>query len=56
MRTRNAGLARVWTRFAHATNLYRVWGPTDGCVAISNENIETLYDTVSTGTPIEILP
>ncbi len=56
VRTKHAGLARAWTRFAHATNLYKVWGPTDGCVALSNENIETLYDTVNTGTPIEILP
>ncbi|EIZ80192.1 hypothetical protein WSK_1225 [Novosphingobium sp. Rr 2-17] len=29
---------------------------TDGCIAVSNAQIEALYDAVPDGTPIEILP
>ncbi|HJZ86208.1 MAG TPA: L,D-transpeptidase family protein [Polyangia bacterium] len=55
-RPRRAGLARAWTRVAHATGLYTVWGPTDGCIALANEDIEVLFDAVAVGTPVEITP
>ena len=29
---------------------------TDGCIAVSNEEIEEIYKWVKDGTPIEILP
>jgi murein L,D-transpeptidase YafK len=55
-RETHAGAARAWIRFASALGLSRVWGPTDGCIALANEDIEVLYDAAPTGTPITILP
>jgi hypothetical protein len=51
-----AGLARLWLRAGHLLGLNRLWGPTDGCIGVSNEDIEVLYDAVHVGTPIEITP
>lgn len=53
---RLAGPARAWTRFAHATGLHRLWGPTDGCVGMTNEDVEALYDAVRVGTRVVIVP
>lgn len=49
-----AAAARTWTRIASATGLAGVWGPTDGCIGLSNEDVETLYRQVAVGTPVSI--
>jgi len=49
-----APLSRLWIRFAHATDLARVWGPTAGCIALTNEDVEVLFDAVPIGTKIVI--
>src|SRR5262249_27427458 len=49
-----AGLARAWTRFASATGLAGVWGPTDGCIGVVNEDAEALYKLVPIGTKVVI--
>lgn len=51
-----AGLARIWTRLAHATGLAGVWGPTDGCIGVVNEDVEVLYKVVPVGTKVLIAP
>lgn len=53
---RLAPLARAWIRIAGATGLSSVYGPTDGCIVISNEDVELLYDLVPVSTPIVIAP
>lgn len=54
-RSRSA-LARAWIHVAHDLGLQSTWGPTDGCIALANEDIEYLYDRAPVGTPIEIVP
>jgi murein L,D-transpeptidase YafK len=49
-----AGPARAWTRFARTSGLAGVWGPTDGCIGVTNEDAETLYDLVPVGTRVTI--
>lgn len=51
-----SGLARAWIRVAHDLGVHDVWGPTDGCIALANDDIEYLYARVRVGTPIEIAP
>jgi murein L,D-transpeptidase YafK len=51
-----AGLSRVWTRFASATGLSGVWGPTDGCIGVANEDVEVLFKTVPVGARVVIRP
>jgi murein L,D-transpeptidase YafK len=51
-----AGPARAWTRFARTSGLAGVWGPTDGCIAVANEDVEVLYDLVPAGTRVVIAP
>jgi murein L,D-transpeptidase YafK len=51
-----AGLARMWTRVASATGLASVWGPTDGCVGVTNEDSEVFYRLAPVGTPVIIAP
>ncbi len=46
--------ARAWTRFARATGLAGVWGPTDGCIGLVNEDVEGIYDAVPVGTRVAI--
>jgi len=46
--------ARMWIRFAHATGLASYWGPTDGCVALTNEDVTQLADVAPVGTPVLI--
>ena len=43
---RQAALARIWIRLAHATSAARVWGPTEGCIALTNEDVDALFDAV----------
>jgi murein L,D-transpeptidase YafK len=54
-RAKLAGLARAWTRFASAAGMAGVWGPTDGCIGVANEDVEALFDAAPVGTPILIL-
>ena len=51
-----ASPARAWTRFARATGMAGVWGPTDGCVGLVNEDVEVLYDVVPAGARVTISP
>lgn len=51
-----APLARVWLKFGRATGLSSTTGPTNGCIAVSNEDVERLYSVVPIGAPITILP
>jgi murein L,D-transpeptidase YafK len=46
--------ARMWIRAAHATGLAARWGPTDGCVALTNEDVEVLAAAAPVGTPVLI--
>ena len=48
--------ARIWTRFASATGLGRVWGPTDGCIGVPNEDAELLFNVVPIGAKVVIAP
>jgi murein L,D-transpeptidase YafK len=51
-----ASPARAWTRFARAAGIAAVWGPTDGCIGLSNEDVEVLYDVVPAGARVTISP
>jgi murein L,D-transpeptidase YafK len=51
-----APLARAWIRVARVTGLSSVIGPTDGCIGISNEDVERLYAVVPVNTPVIIVP
>lgn len=51
-----AWLMSLWIPFAHRLGLVRRWGPTDGCVALTNENVRELYRHVTVGTPVFISP
>jgi lipoprotein-anchoring transpeptidase ErfK/SrfK len=33
-----------------------VWGPTDGCIGMVNEDVELVYDAVPVGTSVVIEP
>jgi murein L,D-transpeptidase YafK len=49
-----AALSRLWIRFAQATDLARFWGPTAGCIALTNEDVEALFEVVPVGTKVVI--
>ena len=49
-------MARMWIRVAQVTSLSRLWGPTDGCIALINEDVEALADVAPVGTPVRISP
>lgn len=51
-----AALSRAWIRLSSATGLGQLWGPTDGCIGISNEDVVTLYSLVPVGTKVTITP
>lgn len=53
-KVRLAGMARIWTRLASATGLAGVWGPTDGCIGVTNEDVEALFKAVPVGTRVVI--
>jgi hypothetical protein len=54
--TRLAGVARAWTRLASAVGLAGVWGPTDGCIGVANEDAELLFAAAPIGTKVVIAP
>jgi murein L,D-transpeptidase YafK len=54
--TKLAGVARIWTRVARAAGLAGVWGPTDGCIGVANEDAELLFEAVPIGTKVVIAP
>jgi len=51
-----APLAQVWLEVSHSTGLSSVVGPTDGCIGISNDDVERLYAVLPVNTLITILP
>lgn len=51
-----AALSRAWIRLSSATGLGQVWGPTDGCIGVSNEDVVTLYSVVPVGAKVTIVP
>ncbi|WP_437745356.1 L,D-transpeptidase [Sorangium sp. So ce1504] len=48
---RLAGLARAWIRLANAAGLQKLWGPTDGCIGLTNEDVDVLYLTLDERRP-----
>jgi murein L,D-transpeptidase YafK len=54
--TRLSAVARIWTRLASATGVSGLWGPTDGCIGVANEEVELLFDAVPAGTRVVIAP
>lgn len=48
--------ARLWIRLSSGIGLSNTWGPTDGCIALANEDVEVIYSAVRVGTPIHIAP
>lgn len=42
--------------WAWASPLVQLFNWTDGCIALSNEDMDQVWDAVATGTPIEIRP
>jgi murein L,D-transpeptidase YafK len=54
--SKQAAVARAWTRFASAAGIASVWGPTDGCIGVANEDSEALFDAVPVGTKVTIAP
>ena len=47
-----APLARIFLRTARSVP----WGPTDGCIGLTNEDVEVVYEAVRSGTDVEIVP
>lgn len=47
-----APLARIFLRTARSV----AWGPTDGCIGLTNEDVEVVYEAVRNGTEVEIVP
>jgi murein L,D-transpeptidase YafK len=54
--TGHAALATTFIRWAREAGLSRVWGPTDGCIGLANEDVEQVYEAVRVGTPVLIEP
>ncbi len=50
-----AGIAKLFIRSAGALSS-RAWGPTDGCIGMINEDVETVFDAVPVGTSVTIEP
>lgn len=53
---RLAGLARAWIRLANAAGLQKLWGPTDGCIGLTNEDVDVLHALVPVGAKVTIQP
>jgi murein L,D-transpeptidase YafK len=53
---RLATLARAWIRLSSATGLGKLWGPTDGCIGLANEDVAVLYVLVPVGAKVTIQP
>lgn len=49
-------LMSLWIPFAHRLGLVTRWGPTDGCIALANEDVAYLFRHVHVGTPVSIEP
>lgn len=49
-------LMSLWIPFAHRLGLVTRWGPTDGCIALANEDVSYLFRHVRVGTPVTIEP
>lgn len=55
VRQRYAALARMFIRAAAQVS-GQVWGPTDGCIGMINEDVEDVFRAVRVGTEVQILP
>ena len=51
-----APAARLWIQLAKASGFSGAWGPTDGCIGVTNEDAEAVFDTVTIGTKVVIAP
>lgn len=51
-----APVAKAWIKFGQVTGLSSIIGPTDGCIGVSNEDVERLYSAVPINTPVVIMP
>ncbi len=47
------GLAKRWVRFG---KLHRLSDWTQGCIALTNEEVDELYEHIQTGCPVLIIP
>ncbi|WP_420814199.1 L,D-transpeptidase family protein [Polyangium fumosum] len=43
-------------RWDQCSGLGQVWGPTDGCIGLANEDVDVLYAIVPVGTKVTIKP
>ena len=50
-----AGLARLFIRGGGGLSA-RIWGPTDGCIGMINEDVEAVFDATPIGTDVLIEP
>ncbi len=56
-RAKNAGLSPGGDIMVHGgNNIFRPFNWTDGCIAVTNKQIEEIWRLVEVGTPIEIVP
>lgn len=51
-----APLARLWIDIARPLGFGSVWGPTDGCIGLKNEDVEVVYEVAKAGTLVTIVP
>jgi murein L,D-transpeptidase YafK len=50
-----AGIARLFIRGAGGISA-KSWGPTDGCIGMTNEDVEQVFDAVGVGTIVTVEP
>lgn len=55
VRAQLAGLARLFIRGGRALSS-SAWGPTDGCIGMTNEDVEDVFAAVPAGTAVHIAP
>lgn len=55
VRQKYAALARMFIRGAGKVS-GQVWGPTDGCIGLINEDVEEVFRAARVGTEVTILP
>jgi hypothetical protein len=48
------GLVRLWTSLSRVAGLHKRIGFTEGCVILSNEDVDRLWPLVRVGTPVTI--
>ena len=51
-----AWASRVWQRLSQATQFHRIYGFTDGCIAVDNVHVDALFKLAPVGTPVHIAP